>query len=109
LLPAEQNSSAFPAKQLTGKPLMATPWTSLTEETNESEVASGPAHAKELFYDLGQVLERLWIFYEAMLRGTPVLDSDDRLSQIEAALRRVSTRQSGVGAGSQGTTSPQIS
>ena len=89
---------------------MATPWTSLTEETNESEVASWPAHAKELFCDLGQVLERLWIFYEAMLRGTPVPDSDDRLSQIEAALRRVTTRQSGrVGAGSQGTTSPPIS
>ena len=89
---------------------MAMPWTSLTKGTNESEVASGPGQAKELFYNLGQVLERLWIFYEAMLRGTPVPDSDDGLSQIEAALRRVSTRQSGrVGAGSQGTTSPQIS
>jgi hypothetical protein len=88
---------------------MATHRTSLAEGTNESEVASVPGHAKGLFYDLGQVLERLWIFYEAMLRGTPVPDSDDGLSQIEAALRRVSTRQSGVGAGSQGTTSPQIS
>ena len=88
---------------------MATHRTSLAEGTNESEVASVPGHAKGLFYGLGQVLERLWIFYEAMLRGTPVPDSDDRLSQIEAALRRVSTRQSGVGAGSQGTTSPQIS
>jgi hypothetical protein len=89
---------------------MATPWTSLTEGTNESEVASGPERANELFSDLGRVSERLWIFYEAMLRGTPVPDSDNSLSQIEAALRRVSTRQSGrVGAGSQGTTSPPIS
>jgi hypothetical protein len=45
---------------------------------------------------LGHVLERLWIIYEAMLRGTPVPDSDDVLSQIEAALRRLSTRQGGL-------------
>jgi hypothetical protein len=89
---------------------MAMPWTSLTKGTNGSEVASGPEPAKELFCDLGQVLERLWVFYEAMLQGTSVPDADDGLSQIESALRRVSTRQSGrVGAGSQGTTSPQIS
>jgi hypothetical protein len=88
---------------------MATPWTSLTEGTNESEVASRPGQAKELLCDLGQVLERLWSFYEAMLRGTPVPDSDDSLSQIGAALRRVSTRRSGrIGAGSQGATSPSI-
>jgi hypothetical protein len=30
-----------------------------------------------------------------MLRGTPVPDSDDVLSQIEAALHRLSTRQGG--------------
>jgi hypothetical protein len=74
---------------------MATPWTSLTEGTNESGSSSSPEHAKELFYDLGHVLERLWIIYEAMLRGTPVPDSDDVLSQIEAALHRLSTRQGG--------------
>lgn len=80
---------------------MATPWTSLAEGTNERELASGPGHAKELLYDLGQVLERLWIFYEAMLRGTPVPDCDDGLSQIGAALRRVAARQSDrVSAGS---------
>jgi hypothetical protein len=79
---------------------MATPWTSLIEETAESEVSSWPGHAKELFCDLGQVLELLWIFYDAMLRGTPVPNSDEVLSQIGVALRRVSTRQSGrVGVG----------
>jgi hypothetical protein len=74
---------------------MATPWTSLTEGTNETEASSWSAHARELFCDLGQVLERLWIFYEAMVRGTPVPDSDKVLSQLGVALRRVSTRQSG--------------
>jgi hypothetical protein len=86
---------------------MATPWTSLTERMNQSEVSSSPGHAKELFFDLGQVLERLWIFYEAMLRGTPVANSDEVLSQIGVALRRVSTRQRGrVDARSQRSTSP---
>jgi hypothetical protein len=71
---------------------MATPWTSLTEGTNDNKVSSSPGHAKELFYGLGQVLERLWMFYEAMLRGTPVPNSDEVLSQIGVALRRVSAR-----------------
>jgi hypothetical protein len=80
---------------------MATPWTSLTEGMNETEVSSWSGHTKQLFYDLGEVLERLWIFYQAMLRGTPVPDSDEALSQLGVALRRVSTRQSGrVRAGS---------
>ncbi len=79
---------------------MATPWTSLTEGRNESEVSSWPGRARELFRDLGQVLERLWIFYDAMLRGTPVPNSDEALSEIGVALRRISTRQTGrVGAG----------
>ena len=80
---------------------MATPWTSLTEGTNEREVSFRPGRARELFRDLGQVMERLWIFYDAMLRGTPVPDSDEALSEIGVALRRISTRPSGrVGAGS---------
>jgi hypothetical protein len=70
---------------------MATPWTSLTDGTNR---VSSPGRARELFYELGQVLERLWIIHEATLRGTPLPDSDDVLSQIGAALRRVSARQS---------------
>jgi hypothetical protein len=70
---------------------MATPWTSLTEDTNG---VSSRGRAREVFYELGHVLERLWIIYEAMLRGTPVPDSDNVLSQIEEALRRVSTHQS---------------
>jgi hypothetical protein len=78
---------------------MATPWTSLTEGTNDREVSSS-GHGKGLFSDLGQVLERLWIFYDAMQRGTPVPNSDEVLSQMGVALRRVSTRPSGrVGAG----------
>jgi hypothetical protein len=72
--------------------------TSLTEESNG---VSSRGRGRELFYELGQVLERFWIIYEAMLRGTPVPDSDNVLSQIEEALRRVSTRQSDrIGAGS---------
>jgi hypothetical protein len=74
---------------------MATPWTSLIERTNESGVSSSPGRGKELLYDLGQVLERLWIFYQAMQRGTPVPNSDEVLSQLGVALRRVSTRQGG--------------
>jgi hypothetical protein len=77
---------------------MATPWTSLTEGTNR---VPSRGRVRESFYELGQVLERLWIIYEAMLRGTPVPDSDDVLSQMGAALRRVSARQSDrVGTGS---------
>ena len=74
---------------------MATPWTSLTEGTTESDLSSWPGHARELFNDLGQVLERLWILYEAMRRGTPVPNSDKVLSQMGVALRRVSTHHTG--------------
>jgi hypothetical protein len=70
---------------------MATPWTSLTKGTNG---VSSRGHVRELFYELSQILERLWIFYEAMLHGKPVPNSEEVLSQIEVTLRRVSTRQS---------------
>jgi hypothetical protein len=67
---------------------MATPWTSLTEKPSESGGWSSLRFAVNLFRELGHVMERFWIIYEAMLRGTPIPDSDDVLSQIETALRR---------------------
>jgi hypothetical protein len=70
---------------------MAMPWTSLTKETNG---VSSRGHVRVLFHELGQILERLWIFYEAMLHGKPVPNSDEVLSQIEVTLRRVSSRPS---------------
>lgn len=74
---------------------MATPWTALTEGTTESELSSRPGHAREFFNDLGKVIERLWIFHEAMHRGTPVPNSNEVLSQMGVALRRVSTHHPG--------------
>jgi hypothetical protein len=68
---------------------MATPWTPLTNRTSESARSSTPGHAINLFYELGHVLERLWIIYEAMLDGRSVPNSDEVLSQIEMTLRRV--------------------
>jgi hypothetical protein len=77
---------------------MATPWTSLTDGADR---VSSRGRAREFFYELGHVLERLWIFYEAMLHGSPVPNSDEVISQIEVTLRRVSMRQSDrVSAGS---------
>ncbi|HXP08983.1 MAG TPA: hypothetical protein VN828_10830 [Acidobacteriaceae bacterium] len=74
---------------------MATPWTALTKGRIESELSSRQGHARELFNDLGKVFERLWIFYEAMQRGTPVPNSDEVLSQMGVVLRRVSTHHTG--------------
>jgi hypothetical protein len=72
---------------------MATPWTSLTNRTSRSPRSSTPGHAIHLFYELGHILERLWIIYKAMLDGRPVPNSDEVLAQIEMTLRRVSMRQ----------------
>jgi hypothetical protein len=69
---------------------MATPWTSLTEGTNR---VSSRGHARHLLYELGQILERLWIFREAMLHGRPVPNSEEVLSEIGVTLRRVSTHR----------------
>jgi hypothetical protein len=57
-----------------------------------------------VFHDLGQALEGVWIIYEAMVRGKPVANSDDVLSQIGKALRRASIRRGRV-IGGQGSRS----
>jgi hypothetical protein len=77
---------------------MSTPWTSLTDGTDR---VSSRGHLRGFAYDLGQVLEHLWIIHQAMLRGTPVPDSEDVLSQIGVAFRRLLASQSDrAGAGS---------
>lgn len=38
--------------------------------------------------DLAVVVERLFIFYEAMRTGKPVADGDELLAQVRAALTR---------------------
>jgi hypothetical protein len=78
---------------------MATQFISPKKRADETTVRPSPVcpsrgPAEELFFDLGQILERLWIFYEAMRRGTPVVNSDEVLSQMKLTLSRVSTHHS---------------
>lgn len=60
-----------------------------------------------LFHDLGQVLDGVWIIYEAMVRGKPVANSDDVLSQIGTGLRRASMRSGRVIAGQGSRSGPR--
>ncbi len=46
------------------------------------------AQQGEVFGELGAVLERLWMFYEAMRFGKPVQDADAALVLLRDALRQ---------------------
>ena len=58
----------------------------MTTEGGQAEV-NRHAQQGELFGELGAVLERLWMFYEAMRFGKPVQDADAALAQLGDALR----------------------
>ncbi len=63
----------------------------MTTEGNQAEVNRRPQQG-ELFGELGAVLERLWMFYEAMRFGKPVPNADAALAQVGDALRNSAKR-----------------
>jgi hypothetical protein len=58
----------------------------MTTEGGQAEV-NRRVQQDELFGELGAVLERLWMFYEAMRFGKPVEDADAALAQLGNGLR----------------------
>jgi hypothetical protein len=58
----------------------------MTTEGGQTDV-NKRAQQGELFGELGTVLERLWMFYEAMRFGKPVQDADATLAQLGDTLR----------------------
>jgi hypothetical protein len=72
---------------------MATWWMQPAKRTGTSLVSPARVPGKGQLGDLGQVIERLWTFYDAMRRGTPVPHADKSLSEMRLALRRISNRQ----------------
>jgi hypothetical protein len=70
----------------------------MTTEGNSQTPTSDQAGANrrkqqgEPLGDLGTVLERLWIFYEAMRKGMPVQNADAALAQLGTALRNGAQR-----------------
>ncbi len=53
----------------------------------EPKHKTGDLRLPERFQNLGEVLERLWRFYEAMHNGRPLPNSDKVLPQMGTALR----------------------
>jgi len=54
--------------------------------------AIGNARLSARFQSLGLVLERLWIFHEAMRTGRPLERSDEMLAEVGNALKRTKGR-----------------
>jgi len=48
----------------------------------------GRAQRSEFLAELGVVLERLWVFYEAMRLGQPLVNADESLAQLGTALKQ---------------------
>lgn len=44
------------------------------------------------FYWLSIVLERMWLFYEAMRSGKPLTNSDEIMAQVGTALRNATNK-----------------
>jgi hypothetical protein len=63
----------------------------MTTEGDQTKV-NRRAQQGELFGELGVVLERLWMFYEAMRFGKPVQNADAALVQVGDALRHSAKR-----------------
>ncbi len=54
----------------------------------EPKHLGGDLRLPERLQSLGEVLERLWRFYEAMHNGKPIRNSDEVLPQMGTALKK---------------------
>ena len=59
----------------------------IDERMAEPARKPGEAYPGSRFQSLTAVLERLWVFYEAMRNGKPVANADQVMAQISSALK----------------------
>jgi hypothetical protein len=59
------------------------------ERLAEAEPRIAKAELETRFQNLALLLERLWMFYEAMRSGKPIENSDEMLAEVRGALTKV--------------------
>jgi hypothetical protein len=67
-----------------------------SERPAESKPRIAKAQLDVLFQTMGVLLERLWVFYQAMRNGRPIGNSDEMLAEMRGVFTKAKEANHGV-------------